>query len=192
MRDRSSTRTTMTGTTLRAWRVMTTKSFFYVLESAAVRSIVKIGKDAGGNPATINAIFTATDEDTKADFRGTAYDLRYDAVTTDDDDEFNDAYAGTLADGKPALFTVDADGAVRVGTPLDTDADDSKPSISLELRTYDTSEVIPEPIDEDDDRPAELRRELKDVAADSYRDYRHECRASVRRPVEVEDTRDGL
>ena len=54
----------------------------YVLESAAVGSIVKIGKDAGGNPATINAIFGATDEDTKAEFRGTAYDLWYDADTT--------------------------------------------------------------------------------------------------------------
>ena len=38
----------------------------YVLESATVGSIVKIGKDAGGNPATENAIFAAADEDTKA------------------------------------------------------------------------------------------------------------------------------
>ena len=130
----------------------------YVLESAAVESIVKIGKDAGGNPATVNAIFAATDEDTKAAFRGTAYDLWYDADTTDDDDEFTDAYAGAVA-----LFTVDADGAVKVAVALDTDADDSLSSISLELRTYDTTEEIPEPIDEDDDTPPELRRVLKDV-----------------------------
>ena len=39
----------------------------YVLESAAVGSIVKIGKDAGGNPSTRNAIFAAMDEDTKAE-----------------------------------------------------------------------------------------------------------------------------
>ena len=133
----------------------------YVLESAAVDSIVKIGKDAGGNPSTRNAIFAATDEDTKAIFRGTAYDLWYDADPTDDDD-FTDSYAGALG-GKVALFTVDADGAVKVATELDTDADDSEPSISLQLRTYDTTEVIPEPIDEDDDRPAELRRVLKDA-----------------------------
>ena len=129
----------------------------YVLESAAVGSIVKIGKDAGGNPATINAIFAATDEDTKAAFRGTAYDLWYDA-DTDDDDEFTDAYAGAVA-----LFTVDADGAVKVAVELDTDADDSESSVSLKLRTYDTTEDIPEPIDEDDETPEELRRVLKDV-----------------------------
>ena len=134
----------------------------YVLESATVGSIVKIGKDAGGNPSTKNAIFAAMDEDTKAIFRGTAYDLWYDADTTDDD-EFTDSYAGTLGDGELALFTVDADGAVMVATELDTDADDSEPSISLQLRTYDTTEVIPGPIDEDDDTPVELRRVLKDV-----------------------------
>ena len=130
----------------------------YVLESAAVGSIVKIGKDAGGNPATINAIFGAMDEDTKAAFRGTAYDLWYDADTTDDDDEFTDAYAGAVA-----LFTVDSSGAVKVNVALDTDADDSLSSISLKLRAYDTTEDIPDPVDEDDETPAELRRVLKDV-----------------------------
>ena len=130
----------------------------YVLESAAVGSIVKIGKDAGGNPATINAIFAATDEDTKAAFQGTAYDLWHDADTTDNDDEFTDAYAGAIA-----LFTVDADGAVTVAKALDTDADDSESSISLKLRAYDTTEDIPDPIDEDDETPEELRRVLKDV-----------------------------
>ena len=140
----------------------------YVLESAAVGSIVKIGKDAGGNPATINAIFGATDEDTKAAFVGTAYDLWYDADTTDDDD-FTDSYAGILTPAGPltpekvALFTVDADGAVRVATMLDTDADESESSVSLKLRTYDTTEDIPDPIDEDDETPEELRRVLKDV-----------------------------
>ena len=134
----------------------------YVLESAAVNSIVKIGKDAGGNPATTNAVFAATDEDTKNEFRGTAYDLFYDADTDDDDEELTDAYAGTLGADKVALFTVDADGAVRVATALDTDADDSESSISLKLRTYDTTEDIPDPIDEDDDRSDELRRELTD------------------------------
>ena len=128
----------------------------YVLESAAVGSIVKIGKDAGGNPSTRNAIFAAMDEDMPAKFRGTAYDLWYDADTTDDDD-FTDSYAGAVA-----LFTVDADGALRVATELDTDADDSEPSISLKLRAYDTTEDIPD-AEEDDDTPAELRRVLKDV-----------------------------
>ena len=134
----------------------------YVLESAAEKSIVKVGKDAGGNPSTKNAIFAAMDEDTKAAFRGTAYDLWYDADTTDDD-EFTDSYAGALGADKIALFTVDADGAVRVATTLDTDADDSQSSISLKLRAYDTTEVIPDPIDEDDETPEELRRVLKDV-----------------------------
>ena len=129
----------------------------YVLESAAVGSIVKIGKDAGGNPSTKNAIFAAADEDTKAINLGTAYDLWYDADTTDDDD-FTDSYAGAVA-----LFTVDADGAVRVATELDTDADDSQSAISLKLRAYDTTEDIPDPIDEDDETPEELRRVLKDV-----------------------------
>ena len=140
----------------------------YVLESAAVHSIVKIGKDAGGNPSTKNAIFAARDEDTKAINLGTAYDLWYDADPTDDDD-FTDSYAGILTPAGPltpekvALFTVDADGAVKVAIALDTDADDSQSSISLQLRTYDTTEEIPDPIDEDDERPAELRRVLKDV-----------------------------
>ena len=129
----------------------------YVLESAAVGSIVKIGKDAGGNPSTKNAIFAAMDEDTKAINLGTAYDLWYDADTTDDDD-FTDSYAGAVA-----LFTVDADGAVRVATELDTDADDSQSAISLKLRAYDTTEDIPDAIEEDDDTPAELRRVLKDA-----------------------------
>ena len=130
----------------------------YVLESDAPEAIVKIGKDAGGNPSTVNAVFPATDEDTKSEFQGTAFDLWYDADTTDDDDGFNDAYAGA-----DALFTVDGNGAVKVNTELDTDADDSLSSISLMLRTYDTTEVIPEPVDEDDDRSAELRRVLKDA-----------------------------
>ena len=128
----------------------------YVLESAAVGSIVKVGKDAGGNPSTKNAIFAAMDEDTKADFLGTAYDLWYD--DDDEDEEFNNFYAGAVA-----LFTVDADGAVRVATELDTDADDSQSAISLKLRAYDTTEDIPDAIEEDDDTPAELRRVLKDV-----------------------------
>ena len=128
----------------------------YVLESAGVHETVKIGKDAGGNPATVNAVFVATDEDTKPEFIGTAYDLWYDG--DDEDDEFDDAY-----DGADALFYVDSSGAVKVKQVLDTDADDSLSSVVLKLRTYDTTEDIPEPVDEDDETPEELRRVLIDT-----------------------------
>ena len=46
---------------------------------------------------------------------------------------------------------------------LDTDADESLSSISLSLRTYDTTEDIPDPVDEDDETPEELRRVLIDT-----------------------------
>ena len=134
----------------------------YVLESAAVDEIVKIGKDAGGNPATTNAIFGATDEDTKAIFRGTAYDFWYEGDTVDDDDNADNKLDDAYDASANALFYVDTDGSIKVKQTLDTDADDSLSSISLKLRAYDSTEVIPD-AEEGDERSDELRRELKDV-----------------------------
>ena len=134
----------------------------YVLESAAVDEIVKIGKDAGGNPATTDAIFAATDEDTKASFRGTAYDFWYEGDTVDDDDNADNKLDDAYDASANALFYVDTDGSIKVKQVLDTDADDSLSSISLKLRAYDTTEVIPD-AEEGDERSDELRRELKDV-----------------------------
>ena len=105
----------------------------YVLESASVGEIVKVGQDAGGNPATTDAQFDASDEDTRAGWTDIAYDLRYD----DDDDAETDmvVYAGAAA-----LVTVDSDGNIKVNTELDTDADDSVPSIDLVLRAFDPND----------------------------------------------------
>ena len=108
----------------------------YVLESAAVGSVVSIGKDpGGGSPTTIPAIFTALDEDTVDAWNNIAYDLWYDDGTDTEDTERNDAYAGT-----GALFTVDSSGTIRVAQGLDTDADDAISGITLTLRAVDAGE----------------------------------------------------
>ena len=59
-----------------------------------MNSVVSIGKDAGGNPTTVMAKFTATDEDSTATGDSIAYDLWYDDGTDTEDTERNDAYAG--------------------------------------------------------------------------------------------------
>ena len=128
----------------------------YVLESDPVGTTIKIGKDAGGNPSTVNAIFAATDEDANLAFKGTAYDLWYDG--DDENDELDDAYEGT-----DALVYVDSDGAIKVNKILDTDADDSQSFVVLKLRAYDTTEDIPDAVDENDETPEELRRLLTDT-----------------------------
>ena len=128
----------------------------YVLESDPVGTTIKIGKDAGGNPSTVNAIFAATDEDANLAFKGTAYDLWYDG--DDENDELDDAYEGT-----DALVYVDSDGAIKVNKILDTDADDSQSFVVLKLRAYDTTEDIPDAVDENDETPEELRRVLIDT-----------------------------
>ena len=50
----------------------------FVLESAAVNDVVKIGQDAGGNPSVEDATFTATDEDSATTGNDINYDLWWD------------------------------------------------------------------------------------------------------------------
>ena len=97
----------------------------YVLESAATNEIVKIGQDAGGNPATRDAQFVATDEDTKDAWDDIAYSL-----LEENDDGDLVAFAGE--------FSVDAHGNIRVSAAmLDTDADESVNEFNLVLRASD-------------------------------------------------------
>ena len=79
----------------------------YVLESASVGTVVSIGQDAGNNPTSIPATFTASDEDSAATGNAIAYDLWYDH---DNDDETPLA----LYAGADASFTVSANGTIVV------------------------------------------------------------------------------
>ena len=105
----------------------------YVLESAAVGTVVSIGQDAGNNPTTIPARFTALDEDSAATGDAIVYDLWYDH----DDDAATDPIEYT---GASATFGVDANGTISVTSMLDTDADDAVRSILLVLRAVDAGE----------------------------------------------------
>ena len=105
----------------------------YVLESASVGTVVSIGQDAGNNPTSIAATFTASDEDSALTGNTIAYDLWYDH---DNDDETPLA----LYAGADATFTVSANGTIVVSSMLDTDADDAVRTIGLVLRTVDANE----------------------------------------------------
>ena len=108
----------------------------YVLESAAVGTVVSIGQDAGNNPTTIPATFTASDEDNADTGNAIVYDLWYDADLTDDDDARDEAYSGAAA-----TVSVSANGTIEVNSILDTDADDAVRSITLTLRAVDADEA---------------------------------------------------
>ena len=119
----------------------------YVLESAAVGKEVSIGQDAGNNPTTIPARFTASDEDSAATGDAIAYDLWYD----------HDGDAATALieyTGASATFGVSANGTISVTSMLDTDADDAVRSIHLVLRAVDAGEQ---------GDPPDLTSYLKDV-----------------------------
>ena len=119
----------------------------YVLESAAVGTVVSIGQDAGNNPTTIHARFTASDEDSVATGNAIAYDLWYD----------HDGDAATALieyTGASATFGVGANGTISVTSMLDTDADDAVRSIPLVLRAVDAGEQ---------GDPPDLTSYLKDV-----------------------------
>ena len=119
----------------------------YVLESAAVGTAVSIGQDAGNNPTTIPARFTASDEDSAATGDAIAYDLWYDH----DDDAETDLIEYT---GASTTFGVGANGTISVTSMLDTDADDAVRSIHLVLRAVDAGEQ---------GDPPDLTSDLKDV-----------------------------
>ena len=122
----------------------------YVLESAKVHTVVKIGQDAGGNPATREAQFVATDEDTVDAWDNIAYDLW---IENDDDDP--EAPSHVLYAGEDALVYVDEDGGeIKVNMPLDTDADDSINHVKLVLRAVDATEQ---------GDPPDLESDLKDL-----------------------------
>ena len=106
----------------------------YVLESAAVGTVVSIGQDAGNSPTSIPAMFTASDEDSAATGNSIAYDLWF-----DDPDDSPDAGLELYA-GADAMFRVGANGAIEVNSMLDTDADDAVRSIDLVLRAVDAGE----------------------------------------------------
>ena len=98
----------------------------FVLESAVVGTIVSIGQDAGGNPTTTNATFTATDEDgADTGNNAIAYDLWEGSVE----------YAG-----KDALFEVSSNGTISVKGMLDTDGPGSRSTFNLVLRAVDAGE----------------------------------------------------
>ena len=124
----------------------------FVLESAEVGTKVSIGQDAGNNPTSINAIFTAIDEDTRDEWDNIAYDLWYD--DDDDDTDKDNAYSGANA-----MVRVTANGTIEVNTPLDTDADDAVRSIDLVLRAVDSKQAAEEAAD----TRAEDARDLKDT-----------------------------
>ena len=119
----------------------------YVLESAAVGTVVSIGQDAGNNPTTIPARFTASDEDSAATGDAIAYDLWY------DHDRDAATPPGSYA-GASATFGVGANGTISVTSMLDTDADDAVRSIHLVLRAVDAGEQ---------GDPPDLTSDLKDV-----------------------------
>ena len=98
----------------------------FVLESATVGTTVSIGQDAGSNPTSIPAIFTADDDDSAATGNAIAYDL------WDED--------GNLYGGKGDMFTVNGNGTISVNAELDTDADDAVRTIDLTLRAVDAGE----------------------------------------------------
>ena len=108
----------------------------YVLESALVDDPVKIGKDAGGNPGTVDARFVAEDQDTIAMWNVISYDLLYDNDLNDDDVALDDLYTGA-----EALVKVDSAGRILVNKELDTDQVGSIASVELVLRAFDPSEV---------------------------------------------------
>ena len=95
----------------------------YVLESAAMGTVVSIGQDAGSNPTTIPATFTASDEDSAATGSAIAYDLW----------SGDSAYSG-------GLFSVSSNGTISVSGELDTDADDAVDTVDLTLRAVDAGE----------------------------------------------------
>ena len=111
----------------------------FVLESAAIGTVVSIGQDAGNNPTAINATFTASDEDSVARGNAIAYDLWYDH---DNDDETPLA----LYAGADAMFSVDNNGTIKVSSMLDTDADTAEPTIDLVLRAVDAGEQGDPPV----------------------------------------------
>ena len=120
----------------------------FVLESASVGAVVGIGQDAGNNPRSIPATFTASDQDSAATGNSIAYDLWHDDPD-DDPDAGLELYAGA-----DAMFTVSANGTIQVNSMLDTDADNSVSSIDLVLRAVDAGEQ---------GNPPDLTSELKSV-----------------------------
>ena len=113
----------------------------YVLESAEVGATVSIGQDAGNNPTPTRATFVATDEDDNAanpDWSVVSYNLWYDADLTDDEDARDEEYTGA-----DAMVTVDSAGSIKVNRRLNTDGDNADSGVTLRLRAYNASEVVP-------------------------------------------------
>ena len=130
----------------------------FVLESAAIGTVVSIGQDAGNNPTSINATFTATDEDSADTGKVIVYDLWYDDNDQDaDGDATNDADKDDAYVNK--MFRVSANGTIEVNLMLDTDADDAVRSIDLVLRAVDATQASEEAAD----TRAEDARDLKDT-----------------------------
>ena len=113
----------------------------YVLESAEVGDTVSIGQDAGGNPTPTKATFMAKDEDVNADhpeWSVISYNLWYDADLRDEEGARDEEYAGA-----DAMVTVDSDGSIKVNRKLNTDGENADSGVTLRLRAYNASEVVP-------------------------------------------------
>ena len=109
----------------------------YVLESAAVDTVVSIGTGASASqPSNVPATFAAVDEDSASTGNTIVYSLWYDADLTDDEADRDDPYTGA-----GAWVSVDSSGTIKVREPLDTDAPGAQPNVTLELRAADPSDT---------------------------------------------------
>ena len=157
----------------------------YVLESSDIGDIVSIGQDAGGNPTPTKAIFPATDEDDNSanpDWSVISYNLWYDADLEDDEDARDEEYTGA-----DAMVTVDSGGSIKVNRELNTDGDNADSGITLRLRAYNASEVVPADEEAQLVNWLEIRVEIIDTnVAPVFDDpSRAQTHASVSEGVEV-------
>ena len=109
----------------------------YVLESAAVDTVVSIGTGASASqPSNVPATFAAVDEDNAGTGNAIVYSLWYDADLTDDEADRDDPYTGA-----GAWVKVEADGTIKVRELLDTDAPGALTSVTLDLRAADPNDT---------------------------------------------------
>ena len=133
----------------------------FVLESSAVGTKVSIGQDAGNNPTSIPAIYTATDQDSAATGNVIVYDLWYDDDEQDSDgDPTNDTAKDDAYSGAGVMFRVSANGTLEVNSMLDTDADDAVRSIDLVLRAVDATQAAEEAADTREEDAPDLKDTL--------------------------------
>ena len=103
----------------------------YTEETAALDTVLSIGVDASGNnPTSIDASFTATDQDDAATGNVIAYQLLHDH----DNDGATPMVEYT---GDDAIVYVDGTGTIKVNKALETDGLDGISMVNLTLQAYD-------------------------------------------------------